>query len=216
MKLNYISTAAIMGRTAEYAFVDSRFGLTILATCDGAICYMLFAKSKGEGMARLERYWKGGRLIPAKDGQKALGEKIFSGKTDDLSVMLAGTEFQHKVWKALAKVQHGKTISYGRPSGENWHAESGARRRHNALGANPVVYLLACHRVLGAAGNLNGFGCGLPVKQKLLSAEGHGKTGSVMFPVNLETERLILRELTLDNMLAIQLYAADPEVVKVS
>ena len=47
-----------------------------------------------------------------------------------------------------------------------------ARPVGQAVGANPLTIVLPCHRVVGAAGDLTGFGCGLPVKRKLLAVEG--------------------------------------------
>jgi O-6-methylguanine DNA methyltransferase len=174
MKLTFISTAAVKGRTAEYAFVESPFGSTLLAVYEGAICYMNFPQNKANGLAALKRYWKGGTLTPAKDGLKALGKKIFSGERESLSLLLAGTPFQHQVWKALSNVPEGKTVSYGELAAKAGKPGA-ARAVGGAVGANPVVYLLACHRILASDGSLNGFGCGLPLKQKLLTAEGHGK-----------------------------------------
>jgi len=91
----------------------------------------------------------------------------------DLSLDLAGTDFQLAVWAALAQVGKSKSVSYselalaaGRPLA--------ARAVGGAVGANPVPIILGCHRVLGSGGTLTGYSAtgGLKTKQWLLDFEG--------------------------------------------
>jgi AraC family transcriptional regulator of adaptative response/methylated-DNA-[protein]-cysteine methyltransferase len=84
---------------------------------------------------------------------------------------LVGTEFQRRVWQAIARIPAGKVISYaelaraaGRPRA--------IRAAAQACGANPVPLLVPCHRVIASDGSLGGFGGGLPLKRKLLACEG--------------------------------------------
>ena len=79
--------------------------------------------------------------------------------------------FQPRVWKALADVPAGVTISYGemaRRAGEPGAAQAAG----TALNRNPIPLILACHRVIGADGSLTGFGGGLERKGWLLRHEG--------------------------------------------
>jgi methylated-DNA-[protein]-cysteine S-methyltransferase len=83
----------------------------------------------------------------------------------------SGEGFQPKVWKALAEVPAGVTISYGemaRRAGEPGAAQAAGV----ALNRNPIPLILACHRVVGADGSLTGFGGGLERKGWLLRHEG--------------------------------------------
>lgn len=72
----------------------------------------------------------------------------------DLPLHLPGTQFQRRVWQAIAKIPSGETASYG----------AIARRLHTAprpvgaaCGANPIPLVVPCHRVVAADGSLGGF-----------------------------------------------------------
>jgi len=81
-----------------------------------------------------------------------------------------GTDFQRRVWQALAGVGYGRTTSYldlARQLGN-----SGAVRAVGAAnGQNPLAIVLPCHRVIGANGQLTGYAGGLPRKKWLLQHE---------------------------------------------
>jgi len=83
----------------------------------------------------------------------------------------AGDGFQARVWRALAEVPVGVTLSYGemaRRAGEPGAAQAAG----TALNRNPIPLVLACHRVVGADGTMAGFGGGLERKTWLLRHEG--------------------------------------------
>jgi O-6-methylguanine DNA methyltransferase len=88
-----------------------------------------------------------------------------------LPVAMVGTAFQQSVWKAMAKIPAGRTMSYGGLAARIGKPKA-SRAVGAACGANPVPYLVPCHRVVAANGGLGGFSGGLDVKQKLLKAEG--------------------------------------------
>ena len=96
----------------------------------------------------------------------------FAGEltTFDVPMNLVGTEFQRHVWSRLTEIPYGTTISYGEL----------ARRVANPLasravglanGRNPVAIIVPCHRVIGANGDLTGYGGGLDRKTWLLRHE---------------------------------------------
>ena len=83
---------------------------------------------------------------------------------------LNGTEFQLRVWRALARVPYGITTTYGdiaRSSGK----PKGYQAVGQIVGNNPIPIILPCHRVMGSRGNLTGFGLGIPWKIWLLRHE---------------------------------------------
>ena len=88
----------------------------------------------------------------------------------DLPLDLRGTEFQRRVWAAVAGIPYGETRAYadiartiGKPRA--------VRAVGAANGANPLPLVVPCHRVLGSDGSLTGYGGGLDVKQELLEME---------------------------------------------
>lgn len=98
----------------------------------------------------------------------------FSGKRTvfELPLLLEGTLFQQRVWQALQRIPFGTLATYqeianaiGQPSA--------VRAVANAIGANPVVIVVPCHRVIGKNGTLTGFSGGLEKKHWLLTHEGH-------------------------------------------
>jgi methylated-DNA-[protein]-cysteine S-methyltransferase len=96
----------------------------------------------------------------------------FAGELERFELPLAprGTGFQRSVWEALLEIPYGSTTTYsalaaalGRPSA--WRAVGAAN------GRNPLAVIVPCHRVVGAAGGLTGYGGGLERKRLLLALE---------------------------------------------
>jgi methylated-DNA-[protein]-cysteine S-methyltransferase len=90
-----------------------------------------------------------------------------------LPLKVLGTPFQLAVWKAIAKVPFGKTVSYGEIAAALGKPQA-ARAVGAAVGANPTPLLVGCHRVLGSSGSLTGYsgGQGIKTKKLLLDHEG--------------------------------------------
>ena len=92
--------------------------------------------------------------------------------TFDLPLDLStGTGFQQEVWRALLKIPHGATRSYGALSADIGKP-SAVRAVGGAVGRNPLSIIVPCHRVMGADGTLTGYAGGLERKTALLQLEG--------------------------------------------
>lgn len=91
----------------------------------------------------------------------------------DFPLLLQGTPFQQKVWKALVAIPYGETRTYGEVA-----AAIGCPKACRAVGManrrNPVLMAVPCHRVVGANGALTGYAGGLEWKQALLRLEREG------------------------------------------
>ena len=98
--------------------------------------------------------------------------EYFAGKRSEFSVpvSLSGTEFQRTVWTALQDIRYGETVSYGELA-ERIGRPTASRAVGLANGKNPISIIVPCHRVVGATGNLTGYGGGLTRKQYLLDFE---------------------------------------------
>jgi methylated-DNA-[protein]-cysteine S-methyltransferase len=85
-----------------------------------------------------------------------------------------GSEFRQNVWKLLLEIPYGETRTYGmlaqilRKKG----ISAAAQAVGGAVGHNPILILIPCHRILGADGNLTGYAGGIEVKRRLLQLEG--------------------------------------------
>jgi O-6-methylguanine DNA methyltransferase len=88
----------------------------------------------------------------------------------DLPLDLRGTEFQRRVWSAVAGIPYGQTRTYAQIA-QAIGKHLAVRAVGAANGANPLPLVVPCHRVLGSDGSLTGYGGGLDVKQKLLEME---------------------------------------------
>jgi AraC family transcriptional regulator of adaptative response/methylated-DNA-[protein]-cysteine methyltransferase len=89
---------------------------------------------------------------------------------DRLHLHLKGTPFQLKIWEALLRIPEGELRTYSQLATA---AEQGAavRAAGTAIGANPVAYLIPCHRVIRGTGALGQYRWGAPRKAALLGWE---------------------------------------------
>ncbi len=119
---------------------------------------------------------------------KAQLAEYFAGmrRTFDLPLAAEGTEFQRAVWRVLAAIPYGTTISYAELARRMGNARA-SRAVGLANGANPLPIVVPCHRVIGTDGSLTGFGGGLEMKRKLLALERadcvRHLTGELLFNV---------------------------------
>lgn len=81
-----------------------------------------------------------------------------------------GTPFQQKVWKTLATVPCGSTISY-RELAERIGAPTSIRAVASAVAKNPISLIVPCHRIIGSNGALTGYAGGIKRKETLLRLE---------------------------------------------
>lgn len=133
----------------------------------------------------LARVWLPGdpRAPAPGDGRASRGSAVevaarelheyFSGTRTTFSVPLGprGTDFQLAVWRALASVPYGATITYGELA-RRVGRPAAFRAVGQANGANPLPIVLPCHRVVASGGRLGGYGGGPETKRRLLEMEG--------------------------------------------
>ena len=85
-----------------------------------------------------------------------------------------GSPFRQAVWQRLTQILYGETTTYGALAA-SLRAEgisAAAQAVGGAVGHNPILFLIPCHRVLGADGSLTGYAGGIEVKRRLLVLEG--------------------------------------------
>lgn len=101
-------------------------------------------------------------------------DAYFRGQLMRFSVPLSfsGTNFQMKIWHALASLPSNKLTSYGE-LGRVAGVTPGAYRAVGvAVGRNPLSIIVPCHRVVASNAQLTGYGGGLKRKVALLEHEG--------------------------------------------
>ena len=104
-------------------------------------------------------------------------QAYLNGKRTHFSfpVDLAGTPFQLAVWKALSEIPYGSTCSYS-DIAEHIEKQAAVRAVGAAIGANPLLMVVPCHRVIGKSGQLTGYRGGLDMKKELMMMESGGVT----------------------------------------
>ncbi|WP_105970497.1 methylated-DNA--[protein]-cysteine S-methyltransferase [Streptomyces geranii] len=90
----------------------------------------------------------------------------------DIEYVASGTPFRRRVWEALESIPYGTTFTYGDIAARIGAPRGAARPVGTAIGANPLLVVRPCHRVVGANGSLTGYAGGLERKQLLLALEG--------------------------------------------
>ncbi len=101
----------------------------------------------------------------------------FSGNEPKFSIPLhfTGTTFQNEVWRILCSIPYGRTVTYGEIArhiaAKKAIPRMSAQAVGGAVGHNKISIIVPCHRVVGANGNLTGYGGGIDKKIKLLQLE---------------------------------------------
>jgi methylated-DNA-[protein]-cysteine S-methyltransferase len=97
-------------------------------------------------------------------------------KTFDIPVALGGTDFQRKVWLEANKIPFGETTTYEKIA-MRLGSPGSVRAVGSAIGSNPILVMLPCHRIIGKSGQLTGYAGGLWRKAELLELEQKDKIG---------------------------------------
>ncbi|MBX8946474.1 MULTISPECIES: methylated-DNA--[protein]-cysteine S-methyltransferase [Lysinibacillus] len=108
------------------------------------------------------------KLLPYKEQLTAYFKKELI--EFNLPIHVKGTAFQLAVWDALKELPYGTTTTYGNIAQRIGNPKA-VRAVGTAIGANPILAIIPCHRVIGKNGQLTGFRSGLAMKQFLLELE---------------------------------------------
>ena len=103
---------------------------------------------------------------------KAQLEEYFAGERTEFTLFFLynGTDFQRQVWSKLSEIPYGKVVTYGQLAAAIGQPTA-CRAVANAVGQNPYLILLPCHRVVASDG-IGGFRAGVEAKKHLLTLEG--------------------------------------------
>ena len=146
----------------DYGFAETAFGEALIAETRRGICHLSFVVDRGRNRARdlLISQWPNAKLNRNDARISELSAKIFTQVRDDssrpaLRAFVRGTPFQLRVWRALLRVPSGSLTTYGRLAQAIGQSQA-ARAVGSAVGANPIAFIIPCHRVIretGALGN---------------------------------------------------------------
>jgi AraC family transcriptional regulator of adaptative response/methylated-DNA-[protein]-cysteine methyltransferase len=160
----------------SYSFFSSPFGKIIVASMAEGVCYTGLSLSREEALNELRSRFPNGVFRRHKNKQHEHVKKLFAGnweKGEKLLLYLKGTEFQHKVWEALLKIPTGKLSTYNKVATAIGFPKA-QRAVGTAIGRNPVLYIIPCHRVIAQNGKMGGFYWGIEKKMEILNFENAG------------------------------------------
>jgi methylated-DNA-[protein]-cysteine S-methyltransferase len=157
-----------MTATTYYTTITSPLGnLLALGDCE-LLTGLYLPDHKGGPQPTVSRQAADAPFAALRD---QLGEYFAGERQDfDVPIRLSGTPFQQRVWRELARIPYGATITYAELA-RRMGNPAASRAVGAANGRNPISILVPCHRVVGANGELTGYAGGLAKKQWLLAME---------------------------------------------
>jgi AraC family transcriptional regulator of adaptative response/methylated-DNA-[protein]-cysteine methyltransferase len=170
------------GLTITYGFHDSPFGECLIARTLRGICWLSFVRRGGRKalLDELAGSWKNARIVADPSTTRSLVARIYDPgrwkSATPLPVLVKGTNFQIKVWEALLRIPVGTVVSYedvalyiGFPKA--------VRAVGNAVGKNPVAFVIPCHRVVRKTAEFGNYGGGPARKKAMIGWEAGLVTG---------------------------------------
>jgi methylated-DNA-[protein]-cysteine S-methyltransferase len=151
--------------------MESPVGQLTLVSDSTSLVALLFEPAQAEMQGQFPRATQGEDWIL--QAAKVQLEQYFAGRRRDFDLPLAphgGTVFQRAVWQALTAIPYGTTVSYGAIASAVGKPTA-SRAVGAANGANPLSIVVPCHRVIGAGGQMTGYGGGVWRKEQLLGLE---------------------------------------------
>ena len=169
------------GITIRYGSHPSPFGDCLLLVTDRGICGLAFTDESEplpEALAYLSQGWENAHIVEAPDETASYVDRMFApgigGKGDEqvpLRILLRGTEFQTRVWRALLTIPPGTLTTYEDIARRLGYTKNAARAVGRANATNMISYLVPCHRVIRKTGAIGGYRWGRERKLAMIGWE---------------------------------------------
>ena len=155
------------GVVIRHGVASTPFGSALLAETPRGLTRLVFVENAGGAeLDDLRQQFPRATFVRDDARADALVQTIWGGRSARLPLAVYGTNFQVQVWRALLELAPGATVTYSALARQLGLAK-GARAVGNAVGANPVAWVIPCHRVLRAGGGLGGYRWGTARKQMI-------------------------------------------------
>jgi AraC family transcriptional regulator of adaptative response/methylated-DNA-[protein]-cysteine methyltransferase len=164
------------GLTIRYGYHISPFGVALIMVTERGLAGLSFNDAGGEraAFADMSGRWPNAAYIEDMAATAPYAARIFDParwRSDQpLRIVMIGTDFQLRVWDALLKIPMGTARTYSSIAAEIG-APQASRAVGAAIGANPLSFVVPCHRALGKSGQLTGYHWGLTRKRAILGWE---------------------------------------------
>jgi AraC family transcriptional regulator of adaptative response/methylated-DNA-[protein]-cysteine methyltransferase len=156
------------GVVIRHGVANTPFGAAFVAETGRGLMRLSFTDGRSEHaeLEELRASWPRAEFLRDDVRAGELVATIWGHKTATLPLAVCGTNFQVQVWRALLELEPGSTVSYSALARKLGCPDS-ARAVANAVGANPIAWVIPCHRVLRAGGQLGGYRWGVARKQMI-------------------------------------------------
>jgi AraC family transcriptional regulator of adaptative response/methylated-DNA-[protein]-cysteine methyltransferase len=164
------------GLTIRYGFHLSPFGVALIMVTDRGLAGLAFndAGSERAAFADMSSRWPNATYVEDMAATAPYAARIFDPAKwrgdQPLRVVMIGTDFQLRVWEALLRIPMGHARSYSAIASQIG-APAASRAVGAAIGANPLSFVVPCHRAVGKSGALTGYHWGLTRKRAILGWE---------------------------------------------
>ena len=166
------------GVDISYGVHPSPFGSCFVGQTERGICALGFADDQRSDTqtvrAEFEHRWPAARFREDQAATEPIVARIFDGRqavaVEPLRLAVCGTNFQLKVWEALLRIPPGRITSY-HALAQALGLPRSARAVGGAVAANPVSYLIPCHRVIRRSGRISNYEWGQSRKRVMLGWE---------------------------------------------
>lgn len=159
--------------TISFSFAESPFGDLIVASTTKGICHIAFVQDETEALLVLKAKFPNACYKQILDASQQGALDIFNqdwSQLNQIKLHLKGSDFQLKVWETLLKIPMGKLTTYGDIS-KHIESPGASRAVGSAIGANPVAFLIPCHRVIQSSGIVGGYHWGSARKTAMIGWE---------------------------------------------
>ena len=162
-----------------YGIHETMFGDCLIATTARGVCNLYFLDGMDNQAAALllREEWAKAEIIYDRQITQPIYDRLFSSlpnlniaKQPPLTLFVKGTNFQIQVWRALLRIPFGGITTY-QGLGRSLGRSNAARAIGNAVGSNPISFIIPCHRVIRESGELGGYRWGLERKTAILGWE---------------------------------------------
>ena len=156
-----------------YNFASPPFGDILIASTDKGICSMEFSDEPIQAFDSLQKRFPQAQFEQKSCSMQQEALAVFVqdwDKPKEIKLHLKGTKFQMKVWEALLKIPIGGMSSYGDIAASINHPRA-SRAVGTAVGENPVAFLIPCHRVIRATGEMGKYHWGDTRKAAMIGWE---------------------------------------------
>lgn len=175
ISLQPINIEESIGIDIYYSFGNTSMGNLIIATTPKGLCWLNFVDS--DELTALENLK---HAFPKAHFSHIDNQKFqdiikyidtMPERNIDVTLHVKGTKFQIAVWHELIKIKRGTTTTYSAIAHNSGYPKA-YQAVGSAVGKNPIVGIIPCHRVLPVSHKLGNFSCGTFRKARMLDMEG--------------------------------------------